>query len=271
MCAESSSDNNDGIQLRFMSCPVTAVVTKYFFANSVGLEGSIRRVTIRDRTQCIEHLQEHVLHIGGYLMISELGRAHVSARGGRRRCDDCPAVDIRHPRLRELIDQPGASISWRWNRNGTSFCLIDITFHADHVLLTDVMDRLALRTICISLLRTPCHYGGTRIWLECPSCRQRCARLYFCNASFQCRKCQALGYMSQLEASSERARLIAQRIRRRLGGSPNLTLPFPAKPPRMHWRTYYRIREKGEHYEFRAWERLAKTSAGYFRAASKYS
>ena len=191
------------------------------------------------------------------LIISELPRAYVSKRSGRRRCEDFPAIDIRHPRYRELIDEPGSQISWRWYRNGQSYCEIDIAFRGDHAVLTDVMDRAQPQTLSIQLLRTPCHYGGSRSWFECPGCGQRCAKLYFSDGSFRCRTCLGLAYRSQLQASAERPRLIAQRIRRGLGGSSDLSLPFPAKPLKMNWRTYDRIREKGERYEARAFARLS--------------
>lgn len=190
----------------------------------------------------------------GYLMISEL--PNVGVTRGRRRCDDCPAIDIRHPHHRELMDVPGSRISWRWNRNGESYRNVDIVFHRDHAVLTDVTDRTRPRTLSISLLQTPCNYGGTRQWFGCPSCSQRCAKLYFVDGNFRCRKCHGLGYRSQLEASSDRPRLIAQRIRRSLGASSNLALPFPPKPPKMHWQTYFAICEKGKRYEARAKARL---------------
>ena len=190
------------------------------------------------------------------LMISELPRSRVSPRGGRRRCDDYPAIDIRHPQHRELVDEPGSCISWRWNRNGQPLCYVDIEFHRDHAVLTDVTDRTWPRTQSISLLQTPCHYGGTRSWFGCPGCSQRCAKLYFCDGNFRCRKCPGLAYRSQLQASAERPRLIAQRIRRSLGGSSNLTLPFPAKPRGMHWQTYFRIRAKYERHEVDAVKHL---------------
>jgi hypothetical protein len=123
-------------------------------------------------------------------------------------------------------------------------------------VLTDVTDRTWPRTHFIPLLRTSCNYGGTRPWFGCPGCSQRCAVLYFFEGGFRCRKCHGFGYKSQLQASGERPRLIAQRIRRCLGGSSNLILPFPTKPPKMHWRTYYGIRQKGERFEARAFAGL---------------
>lgn len=201
-----------------------------------------------------------------YLMFSELLRNRVPARGGRRRCDDFPAIDIRGPHHRELVDQPAGHISWRWNRNGQPLCYVDIEFHRGHALLTDVTDRAQPRAQSIPVLRTPCHYGGSRPWFECPGCSQRCAKLYFDDdGSFRCRKCLGLAYRSQLQASAERPRLIAQRIRRSLGGSPSLFEPFPAKPPKMHWRTYVRIREKCEHFETLAVARLAASVDGWGR------
>jgi hypothetical protein len=187
-----------------------------------------------------------------YLIISVLpAQRNVSGRG-RGRCDDLPAIDIRNSYHRALIDQPGSRISWRFNRNGKPLCNFDTVSVTNHILLTDATDPARPETILVSLLRTPCHYGGTRPWFECPSCRGRCAKLYFRNGHFRCRKCHGLGYRSQLVARGDRPRLIAHRIRRSLGGSSSLFLPFPAKPPRMHWRTYDSIREKGARIEARA-------------------
>jgi hypothetical protein len=191
-----------------------------------------------------------------YLMISEAGSSQDSVRGGRRRCNDFPAIDIRHPLHRELIETLGGRISWQWNCNRNPFCHIDIVFHRDHVVLTDVTDGMLQQALSVSLLRTPCHYGATRSWFECPGCKSRCAKLYFRNSNFCCRKCHGLGYKSQLVASGDRSRLIAQRIRRSLGGSSNLFLPFPDKPPRMHWRTYLRICAKANKHEAKVNGRL---------------
>lgn len=189
----------------------------------------------------------HPVYPGKSLLISELGRSHYSERGGRHRCNDCPAIDIRDPLLRKLVDRPDGRVHWGWSRGSKWNFNIAMVFHTDHVVLTDVTDQT--EPVLVSLTRTECHFGGTRTWFECPNCNQRCAKLYFRDSSFRCRKCHGLGYRSQLVARDERPRIIAQRIRESLGGSANLALPYPMKPPKMQWKTYYRIRARGERYE----------------------
>jgi hypothetical protein len=95
----------------------------------------------------------------------------------------------------------------------------------------------------IALTWTSCPFGGQRPWWVCPGCGRRCAVLYG-GVRFRCRRCHNLAYASTREEPYERALRRAQAIRQRLGGSPNLLAPFPAKPPRMHWRTYWRLAEE---------------------------
>jgi len=95
----------------------------------------------------------------------------------------------------------------------------------------------------VELEWTPCHYGGARPWFLCPLCSRRVALLYS-GQRFACRHCHDLAYASTRQDETERGIVKAQKIRERLGGSPNLAQPFPWKPKGMHWRTYYRLEEE---------------------------
>lgn len=92
---------------------------------------------------------------------------------------------------------------------------------------------------------TACNYGGSRPWAHCPACHARVAVLYG-GKRFLCRKCHGLNYSSTREDASTRGIVKAQAIRERLGGSANMSKPFPWKPKGMHWRTYWRLREEAE-------------------------
>jgi hypothetical protein len=102
---------------------------------------------------------------------------------------------------------------------------------------------------CLQIVWTPCHLGGSRAWFLCPSqkgrsCGRRAAILYLAIDVFCCRYCLNLKYLSQSESPRLRGVARAQKVRMRLGGTGNLTEPFPTKPPGMHWKTYQRLKAK---------------------------
>jgi hypothetical protein len=98
---------------------------------------------------------------------------------------------------------------------------------------------------------TACNFGGERPWFICPGagCGRRVAVLHGPGRYFLCRHCYDLSYESQRENGMYRALRKAQDIRERLGGSANMTEPFPEKPKGMHWRTYWRLREEHDEAE----------------------
>jgi hypothetical protein len=100
----------------------------------------------------------------------------------------------------------------------------------------------------VPLTSTPCHLGGTRRWFLCPQhaadgqpCNRRAAKLYLRGHAFGCRRCLGLAYATQRESPRFRAITKAQHLRIRLGGTTNLLEDFPARPKRMHGRTYDRL------------------------------
>jgi hypothetical protein len=104
---------------------------------------------------------------------------------------------------------------------------------------SDVEQRVAIEW-------TPCRFGGERPWFACSVsangvyCGRTVTKLYGAGRLFACRHCYRLAYVSQKESAHQRGLGKSQKIRMRLGGSPNMLEDFPEKPKGMHWRTYER-------------------------------
>ena len=104
----------------------------------------------------------------------------------------------------------------------------------------------------VPLSWTPCNFGGSRPWFVCPGvvngvvCGRRAAKLYLKGRYFLCRHCQDLTYASRQETGRTGALHKCQRIRQKLGGTANMTEPFPGRPKGMHFKTYLRLLEKYE-------------------------
>jgi hypothetical protein len=98
---------------------------------------------------------------------------------------------------------------------------------------------------------TRCALGGRRPWFVCNSednsgtrCGRRAAKIYLgAYPVFACRCCQGLTYASQKQTPHLRLISKAMKIRMRLGGSPNLSGPFPDRPKGLHRKTYERLRK----------------------------
>ena len=170
--------------------------------------------------------------------------------GGKETTNDSLPLDIRKLQRAGLLT-PGRWFGWQWTVNDKPVADIRVKVEIGRVVLVyrhrgrgdsdwqDVEQPVQLR-------HTPCTYGGTRPWWRCPSCSRRVAVLYCPGELYACRHCYRLAYESQREDAGDRALRRAQRIRRRLGGSANMTMPFPAKPKGMRWCTYERLRAVSE-------------------------
>lgn len=99
------------------------------------------------------------------------------------------------------------------------------------------------RRFTVHMTTTAQPFGGFREWFSCPACFDNARVLYWKRGGFRCQACAGLLYMSQVESPRDYALTRAQRIRMKLGGDADMTEPFPPKPPRMHWRTYWDMKE----------------------------
>lgn len=170
---------------------------------------------------------------------------------------DCHDVDVRYLNRHGLL-KPGGWFSLRWSRGeretGSIGGSVEGTEKPERVILRyrsrsepsseweDVREP-------VHLTWTGCNFGGERPWFVCPGagCGRRVAILYGPGRYFLCRHCCDLTYESQRENAMYRALHKAQAIRERLGGSANMTEPFPERPKGMHWKTYERL--WWEHHE----------------------
>lgn len=105
---------------------------------------------------------------------------------------------------------------------------------------------VTIGTTRVDITRTECHLGGSRAWFLCPDCKRRCGTLYLVS----CRICMGLHYASEHKSPLDRLLLKAIRHRARHGQSVGgVVVPFPSKPKRMRWHTYFRARKTAEYCE----------------------
>lgn len=89
----------------------------------------------------------------------------------------------------------------------------------------------------ISVMRTPCTFGGERVWFGCPRCRQRCAKLFLRWGHFRCRSCSQIAYPSQSDDLIGRLWRAQAKIEARLG-------PRLARPKFMRQTTYEQLKDR---------------------------
>jgi hypothetical protein len=161
----------------------------------------------------------------------------------RATVDGYRSIDIQEGHRQGLL-KPGESISWSWERNGRKVASIGVEVESHRIVLwygiRGPRRKYTLFKEPVYLEFSPCNYGGKRPWFLCPRCCRRVVALDYCG-HFSCRCCQGLVYQSQQVCRWKRAVRRMQKIRMRLGGCPDLGIPFPPKPPQMRWSTYERL------------------------------
>ena len=149
---------------------------------------------------------------------------------------DC--VDIRDLRRMGALKGPWITftgLQLRWPR-------IEKMRTARFMIQIELQNQLAPQTIRVEW--TWCNFGGARPWLIC-QCGRRVARLFKGLGGYYCRSCCGNPvYESQRRSKKARSYLQAYRARQRLGGSRPVVDPVPARPYRMHRKTYARQCER---------------------------
>ena len=128
---------------------------------------------------------------------------------------------------------------------GSAGVEVFIRVYPNHICVTDGPNRTV-----IALERTPCNFGGARVWFQCPNarCGRRAAVLYLAD-EIKCRKCGRLKYESQYDSRFKRNLRKSRIIRWQLGGSANLLEPFPQRPKGMRWARYASLYDRAARAE----------------------
>jgi hypothetical protein len=166
------------------------------------------------------------------------------------RVEDLRSIDIAWIR-RKGGRNVGYSGTIRWSCNGTETA--SIAYDVEHAGIRvryrhkpyggapQVISEL------LPVVTSPMRFGGCRHWFVCLACWRRC-RILFAGVRFRCRICYEAKYESQYQHPALTACDRRWWIRRHLedrGGEKwpfGLDDGFPPKPPRMHWRTYRRLK-----------------------------
>ncbi len=176
---------------------------------------------------------------------------------GRDTTDDLRRIDVRWMARKGYLENCSGG-TLEWSRRGERIAWIQYRAEKHRMVLTyKVRERGAdweSLEYGVELDRTPCQFGGHRVWFRCPArgCGRRVATV-FGGRIFACRRCHGLAYQSQRQSRSDRATDRAEHILKRLGCE-DMTI-FDAHPPSpkgMHHRTYRKLAARYESERFDA-------------------
>lgn len=152
---------------------------------------------------------------------------------------------------REGLLCPGSFFQAFFSRGDEVVGKIGVFVESEQVILSfrnSVSDEWNRITQTVKLEFTPCHFGGHRYWLACPSigCGRRVAKLYFSGSHFACRHCLDIHYQSQHEARHDRLARKAHKLRKRLGWPRGFIYGIWDRPKGMHRKTFERLSMEAE-------------------------
>jgi len=152
----------------------------------------------------------------------------------RLKTQDFRSIDIRRFSRDGLLTSPWQGVwSWRDAQTGSVTAAISLRTSSKSIGLQYACDGRPVDAQ-ITLERTACTYGGTRVWFNCPACTRRCAVLYLRMSRFQCRLCHDLRYQSQSEDALGRGQIALEKIEAKLDR-------YWKKPKGMHLSTRERL------------------------------
>jgi hypothetical protein len=190
-------------------------------------------------------------------------RSGAGRPGWRGKTSSRLQLDVRRL-AREGLLVAGSHFAWSWRADGQKIGSVGIRVTSESGLALDYSSNG--RTVClpISLARTDCNYGGSRIWFNCPRCSKRCAIVYCAGDIWPCRQCLRLSYGSQSDDRIGRTWRKQSKIESKLAGGKGEWNGWQ-KPKGMHQATFSRLIEKIYELESVRDDALYRFAARYAR------
>ena len=156
----------------------------------------------------------------------------------------CHRLDVRQM-AREGVLVPGATSAWGWwadKEHTQQVASGTIRAYVSDFVFEYADDEGNNYSQGIILLRTPCNYGGSRVWMQCPRCGKRVAILYWGNGAryLRCRTCYDLAYHSQRTGPYWRMWDKYRELLEKMEGG---------KPKGMHRKTWGQLVTKADRYD----------------------
>jgi len=125
-------------------------------------------------------------------------------------------IDIRYMRRNGML-KPGWTGTLRWSRGGEPSGSIGYVCWQDRVIFNYRHNDEPVEQV-VYFDRTPCRFGGERLWFRCPHCSRRCEVLSIVGKYPGCRKCYRLPYQSQCDDRLTRLFTRQQKLEEMLWG-----------------------------------------------------
>ncbi len=171
--------------------------------------------------------------------------------------DQYKKIDVRYMQRESLLNSGQVnSLRWTSQRTGEVVGRIDYEVKTEGVCFSyrvrsNPSEAWRPYSYLVPVIYTPCNYGGTRAWFNCPHCLKRVAVLYL-DEQIACRTCHKLNYTSQQQTKGtwqERDRM--NKVREKLGWPLDQDVLFRIKPKGMHYTTFERLCQEHDFYERR--------------------
>lgn len=136
--------------------------------------------------------------------------------GWRLKAEHTRALDVRRFAAENMLGFGAWTWQWRDPDSGAVKSSIGVYGGPDSLRLDFQVEGVPAQQV-VPVVRTACHFGGSRPWFLCPCCRQRAGKLFLRWRRFACRLCQQVSYSSQSEDDMGRAWRAQHKLEAKLG------------------------------------------------------